>query len=42
LLGGLLSYELEDLAVVVATWRDLMAHAPDDLALADALRGRLT
>jgi FAD/FMN-containing dehydrogenase len=33
LLGGLLSYELEDLEEVVATWREVMAAAPDELAL---------
>jgi FAD/FMN-containing dehydrogenase len=33
LLGGLLSYELEDADEVVATWRELMADAPDNLAL---------
>jgi FAD/FMN-containing dehydrogenase len=33
LLGGLLSYELDDLEQVVTTWRQLMAEAPDELAL---------
>jgi FAD/FMN-containing dehydrogenase len=33
LLGGLLSYELDDLETVVGTWRELMAEAPDELAL---------
>jgi FAD/FMN-containing dehydrogenase len=33
LLGGVLSYDLEDADEVVATWRELMADAPDNLAL---------
>ncbi len=33
LLGGLLSFELEDLEEVIATWRDVMVGAPDELAL---------
>jgi FAD/FMN-containing dehydrogenase len=33
LLGGLLSYDLDDLETVVGTWRELMADAPDELAL---------
>jgi FAD/FMN-containing dehydrogenase len=33
LLGGVLSYDLEDAGEVVATWRELMADAPDNLAL---------
>jgi FAD/FMN-containing dehydrogenase len=32
LLGGLLSYRLEDAQVVLAAWRELMADAPDCLA----------
>jgi FAD/FMN-containing dehydrogenase len=32
LLGGLLSYRLEDAEVVLAAWRELMAAAPDRLA----------
>ena len=33
LLGGALTYDLEDTETVVATWRDVMATAPDELAL---------
>jgi FAD/FMN-containing dehydrogenase len=33
LLGGALSYDLEDTEAVVATWRNVMAAAPDGLAL---------
>lgn len=33
LLGGALSYDLEDAQDVVATWRKVMAVAPDNLAL---------
>jgi FAD/FMN-containing dehydrogenase len=33
LLGGLLRYELDELDVVLGTWRDVMATAPEELAL---------
>jgi FAD/FMN-containing dehydrogenase len=33
LLGGLLRYDLEELDVVLSTWREVMATAPDELAL---------
>jgi FAD/FMN-containing dehydrogenase len=33
LLGGVLSYDLGDAEEIVATWRELMADAPDNLAL---------
>jgi FAD/FMN-containing dehydrogenase len=32
LLGGILMYPLDDAPAVVAKWRDLMVHAPDELA----------
>ncbi len=33
LLGGALNYDLDDIEAVVAAWREVMARAPDQLAL---------